>query len=557
MRELLIGLCFMLPWCMKGQEDVPYFILPVKHAVKMSGSFGEIRTNHFHGGIDIKSSKGVDGDPIIAAADGYISRVKDAYGGYGKSLYINHDNGYTTVYAHLTRYTPRIDSLVEAQQMASRSHMIDYYAPTGLYPVKQGEVIGYMGNTGHSFGTHLHFEVRETVTEIPVNPYKFGLGASDSKSPKLFRIGIHEMNDQYTDLHVHTYPIQGNKLAHDVIVEHDLVGVSIQAFDQMDGASNLNGIYDIKMYVGDSLYFHHTMDHFAFHHTRYLNTYIDYEEKKKNNNSYTRCYILPGNPLTFYHNLQNKGFLKLPYSARRKVKIVVEDFYHNRSEVNFYIDRKSSGDIIAPSYHKRLVVNKRDTVSIGHASLILHQGSLDRDVLLNYHERKGENKVDLIIGNKYDPVFNPMELNYDVSHIDPILRDKLIILYDTDKKKVSYGGRYENGKFKADLFTMGNFKIVLDTVPPTIQAKNLKTMMPRSGSMRFHVEDNYEPKGNGRDPEMEVFIDGAWKVASFSYISNMLTVPYKELSSGSHWVKVTAIDHSGNMETFYKEFNVQ
>lgn len=147
-----------------------YFTSPVKHTIRLAGTFGELRPNHFHAGIDIKSSAGKVGDLLYAPADGHISRIKIQGGGYGNGMYIEHPNGYTTVYAHLLNYLPEVDEWIKAQQYDREKFEVDLYPTPGQFPFKQGDFIGKMGTSGRSYGPHLHFEVRDTRTQKAINP---------------------------------------------------------------------------------------------------------------------------------------------------------------------------------------------------------------------------------------------------------------------------------------------------------------------------------------------------------------------------------------------------
>lgn len=190
-RILQLSTLLLFLWAFKaphppneGKYPVDYFHAPVSHTLLLSGTFGELRPNHFHAGIDIKSSKGVTGDPVFASADGYISRIKVDESGYGNVLYINHPNGYTTVYAHLDHFNDALESYIKTQQYAKKSFEVDLTPEQGVFSVLQGEQLGVMGNSGSSNGAHLHFEVRETNSQKPVNPLLLASASPITLSPK-------------------------------------------------------------------------------------------------------------------------------------------------------------------------------------------------------------------------------------------------------------------------------------------------------------------------------------------------------------------------------------
>lgn len=220
-----------------------YFRSPVKHGLRLSGTFGELRSNHFHAGIDIKSSRGAVGDAIVAAADGYISRIQENAGGYGKALYITHPNGFTTVYCHLRDYTPTINEYVKSEQYARQTFALNLFPQPNQFPVKKGEKIGELGNTGSSGGPHLHFEIRDTETEEAINPLLFGFNVADNRVPRLHQIRVYELNEKRETLGARTFDLVSTKQGYTVrgkviSVNSDKVGVALKAYDHMNGVTN-------------------------------------------------------------------------------------------------------------------------------------------------------------------------------------------------------------------------------------------------------------------------------------------------------------------------------
>ncbi|HHB80117.1 MAG TPA: M23 family metallopeptidase [Saprospiraceae bacterium] len=172
------------------------FRSPIKYPISLSGTYGELRPNHFHAGIDIKSPNGQSGADIVAAADGYVSRIKVRSGGYGNAIYMNHPNGYTTVYGHLSKFGPQIARYVKKKQYQKESFSVDLHPPSDMFRFHKGDVIGFMGNTGTSSGPHLHFEIRDRRTEEPLNALRFGLPVKDDLPPKLHKLKTYFLDDQ-------------------------------------------------------------------------------------------------------------------------------------------------------------------------------------------------------------------------------------------------------------------------------------------------------------------------------------------------------------------------
>ena len=190
-QMLLIRLYLLIPFIFSALISAPqnksFFTSPLKIPVLLSANFGELRIDHYHSGLDIKT-QGVTGKEVIAAADGYIYRISISPGGFGNTLYIRHPNGYSTVYGHLDRFIPEVDEYIKTMQYEKKSFLITAFPPGERFPVKKGDLIAYSGNSGGSAGPHLHYEIRESETEIPINPLLFDFGTTDNIAPVIEKL---------------------------------------------------------------------------------------------------------------------------------------------------------------------------------------------------------------------------------------------------------------------------------------------------------------------------------------------------------------------------------
>ena len=248
----------------------------------LSGTFGELRSNHFHAGIDLKT-KGVEGLNIYSIADGYISRIKVSSFGYGKVIYITHYDGNTSVYAHLKEFSHKIDSIVKIEQYKNKKFEIDYYLKKDAIKVKQKEIIGKSGNSGSSAGAHLHFEIRDSKTQKPINPLYFDFKIKDEIKPDIKKIKIYN----FKNINKHqTFDIikteKNNYSINDTLLTDGDFGIGISTYDKSNYAYNKNGVYSIKLYVDEKLKFHFIADTLNFITTRFINAHIDYQEKIQN-----------------------------------------------------------------------------------------------------------------------------------------------------------------------------------------------------------------------------------------------------------------------------------
>ena len=554
---ICIGLCFFSASI--GQDTLLFdeeFISPVDHKIKLAGSFGELRANHFHAGIDIKSSRGEEGDTIMATLSGYVSRIKIQRGSYGQVLYIDHPNGYTSVYAHLQRFAPKLQSFITERQLQNKSYEIDIYPEKGDFQFAQGEMVGLMGNTGRSYGPHLHFEIRKTDNEIPENPYLHNIGPEDTRPPLLYAVEAHGLNNEHLKIwsKSHATNQEGAKGPVTFEVPAWRAGMAIQTFDLMDGASNKNGIYSIEMKVDDSTYYMHVMDRVGFHHSKYINSHVDYAEKKRNNRTLTKCYVSPGNELEFYPEIINSGEIKLYKDRVRRIEFIIKDYLDNTTIYKCNLKRREpkEGEILQPVFQKHLVQGKATKVKLGSCHFFFPANSLDRNTYLNYEENKENTRISFKINENTQPLFSYPVVSIPMIGVeDSMLHDKVVLVYEG---KSSYGGHVENDSLRVRIGAFGEYAVEMDTIPPTIDVGSFLANAKGKPYFRFAIYDNYESAGYTDDIKYDVYIDGQWTIASLKALGNILIVPLDELQSGNHTIKLRVEDAVGNVKLWEREF---
>src|ERR1043165_6921117 len=283
-----------------AQENYPKndFRSPVDTAISLAGNFGEIRPNHFHAGFDIRTN-GREGMPVYAVADGYVSRIKISAYGYGKALYISHPNGYTTVYGHLRELDSDIGLFLKKLQYAKQAFEVDTLLSPGVLPVKKGELIALSGNTGGSQEPHLHFEVRDSKTEMPINPYLFGYRIADTVKPRITQLAVYPMDGQSTvngkHLSKKIAPVYKKGkytfLKGDTITVSGNIGFGIECYDTENRAASRNAVYSIELQSGGKRVFYYEMKQFSFENSRYVNAHIDYASKQKHDTKIKKCFL--------------------------------------------------------------------------------------------------------------------------------------------------------------------------------------------------------------------------------------------------------------------------
>ncbi|WP_354357601.1 M23 family metallopeptidase [Pedobacter sp. UYP30] len=305
----------------------------------LAGSFGELRANHFHSGIDFRTNQR-EGYPVYAVADGYISRLRVQNSGFGQALYINHPNGYTSVYGHLQRFSPKIAAIVKNLQYQGKTFELDNYPNETLIPIRKGEVIAYSGNRGSSGGPHLHFEIRDSKTEETINPQFFGIIIPDNIPPVIHGLYFYRLNGRHFDQNIpkQSIPIigsNGNYSSKAVLNLSGEIGFGIVATDRHNGKSGTNGVYSIQLQVDGKTVFTSALERFAFENSRAVNAHIDYPSYLKTRVKIQKSFVEPGNPLQIYSNLVNGGRILFTNGETHQLKYIVTDATGNASVVQF------------------------------------------------------------------------------------------------------------------------------------------------------------------------------------------------------------------------------
>lgn len=325
----------------KGAE----FLFPMKPGQQnyLSGTMGELRPNHFHAGIDIKTF-GAIGWPVKATKDGYISRIKVSASGYGNALYVTHPSGRTSVYAHLSKFTPEIEEYVLEQHYQQKSFELNLFPSKSQFSFKKGEVIAYSGNSGSSMGPHLHFEVRDAY-QVPLNPLLFGFDEiQDNLPPNIRQIALTTAAKDARiegSFGAYTYNVvrqsNGKYNLRDIIKAKGRLALSVDVIDKLDGAHNPCGIYEMETFLDGEKIYQYTIDKVSFADSRYINLHIDYPLYAKGVGKFHRAHVIDGNTLPLYSNLKRNGYIFINDTLMHDVRVVTKDIHGNTSELTFQI----------------------------------------------------------------------------------------------------------------------------------------------------------------------------------------------------------------------------
>ncbi len=543
-----------------------FFIAPLDPPLALTGSFGEVRSNHFHSGIDLGTEE-EEGVPVMAAADGYISRIKIAPDGYGKALYVTHSNGYVTVYGHLQKFMAQLNSYVRRIQYEKQTFELDINLKPEEFIVKQRDVIAYSGSTGSAEGPHVHFEIRDEKTEEPINPLLFGLPLKDTIAPELHFIRVFPKRENgilnKTDsaityeltLENGVYKIFDNEIP----MVYGSVGFGFDATDYADSNMSTIGIYSSELYVDGKQVFSTKYDRFNFNDTRYANAHIDYALEKYEGMKIERCHRLPGDKMNIYGDPLQTGFINFTENGSHQVKVVVKDFNGNTSFVQFTVTTnetlRGKPYVQRPAGTIRVTYDKGLSIQKSKLEVSIPDGAFYEDFDFQEQASKSAYYSDIFtIGNFNEPLQLPMTIGIKPnSEIPDSLKIKAVIAKMSDEGTlVTIGNLWNEKMLYAKTYEFGNFAIVLDTVPPSVEKyyvpADMNTMY--GGVVQIRVKDNLSKIRNYSGK-----INGKWHLFEYDKKNDLLIANVESMDvNETHPIELTVTDESGNTTVWKSTF---
>lgn len=538
----------------KSEYPQDYFISPLKIPLSLAGTFAELRGSHFHSGIDIRTNERT-GYAVIAPADGYISRIKvQAFGG-GKNLYIVHPNGYTTVYMHLKSYAGKIEQFVQDYQYKNECYTFDYSFKKPSIYVHQGDTIAFSGESGAAQGPHLHFEIRDTKTERPINPLLFGLNIPDTTAPNILNFAITPNNNGIIEGSPSTKIIS---LADTNFKEGDTIyclgdmSFSILAYDASYNSSLRNGVWKTELFVDTTLIFSHHIETFSFNDYGFVDATINYPLYITTGKRYLHSKKMAGCFLPFNYYL-NDGILNVQTDSIYKISWRVTDLNNNSTVYSFYlkgiydVNMQLNGRL---SLNDRLFeYSKANIYKAQDGSLFsFPQGSLYEDIVFSAYKTKGKYSDIHHIHTVYEPVRKKFFVKIKPYRIDTTLKTKyLIVKINSKGYKSSAGGKLVGNYVRTTTGDFGTFTVWIDTVAPKIKNvnfKNNKRLSKHQKTLKVKITDNLSGINT-----YKAYLNGKWVLMEYDGKHAMLTYFIDDkLKDGKNVLEIAVTDAKNNIK---------
>lgn len=560
MKNIILILLFA-SFTSSAQNKYPtnYFRSPLDISLHLSGTFGELRNNHFHAGVDIKTKRRT-GFPVYATADGYVSRIKVAIWGYGKVIYISHPNGYTSVYAHLSKFGDGIQEYVKNIQYQKES-----YETGNIYPaeneitVKKGQVIAFTGRTGGFVAPHLHYEIRDTKTEHIINPLLFGLKIKDSIAPrinKLIAYPIGEGSRINRSVKKQTLAIKKDSLNNyrtNRISASGSIGFGINVYDLLGKELNKNGVYSIEMKVNGKRHYYHDVETFSFAESKYINLLIDYPYFATYKNRIQKTFREKETKLSIYEDLVKDGFVDVKEGFSYKVEIIAKDFKGNRSSVKIPIIGVKSESILLQekdTTNYKILKNKFQKFTEGGVTVAFPKNTFYKDIFIDF-------SVNGKLATIHKPTI-PLNKSFTITFDSTMYRKSEvnnIYIANINNKKYPY---YQNTRKREDkLFTttktLGKYTLLIDNELPKIYNLNFKNnnWISKLNYLTIKISDT-----QSGIKSYEAFIDDEWILMEYDVKKKKLSYNFsdKKLVGSKHIFKLVVSDNVGNTNTYNATF---
>ena len=522
---------------------------PIDLPLNLSGTFGEFRSSHFHYGLDVTTNK-KSGYNVYSIDSGSIVRINVSTSGYGKVLYINHPNGLTSIYAHLKEFSPKIQKYIKTQQYLNKSYSVQKFFNNGEIKVNKGDIIGYTGNTGGSSGPHLHFEIRDTKSQNPINPLSFNYKYDDSNRPIIKSLYVFDEDDIFKKGNPKQYEIKkinDSLYIADKIIYSNKIGIGIEVYDrQSKNNYNRNGVYEVKMFLDSVLNFSYKMDKINIDESVFRKIFYDYSLLKTKKKRIQKVYYPPNSKLNFLNHNVNTGIFESSDKDEKDVLLEVSDWNNNKSYLNFKIEGNTSNLLEKSIDGIEIETSQKYMIKKNNVEIVFNKNSFFNNVALNIKSQNDTLKI--------DEDLYPLRRSYNIKIFKQV--------EDSIKKRQSFIGLInKNGKlsylktsnkdnfFSVNSSNLGSFTLSRDSINPEIKALNFSLNKDISNQKTIRLRINDKTSGI---KSYNVLINNKWALFEYEPKSNLIfhNIDDGIIENGENKITIKVIDGVGNKTEF-------
>ena len=524
---------------------------PLDIPLLLSGNFGELRGSHFHAGLDIKT-QGRQGFPVKSILAGSIRRIRVTVTGYGKALYIDHADGTTSVYAHLQKFAPKIEQIIKERQYKKEKFLIQSYFKTNELTVEQGEVIGYSGNTGGSLGPHLHFELRNTKAQTPLNPLKLGYDIQDTQRPVIRGMYRYDLNDPRHKKKNKIRLIRKNDSTYTSSIQSwsGKTGIGLRMYDRQDLSYNKNGVYQIAVRLNGKEMIQYTLDKISFDDGKFISTLIDYKTYATESIRIQKLYRDLPYGFSFLPKDAPNGILNFEAGRSYQLQIILEDFHGNKTYVESYIEGKK--EVATDKEKKEQIAENTVNPELDYLFEFENQEVyLPKNTFFEPVDFKiRATKDSLFVGSKTDALQRTFEIQFKTPEVDSLATNPWSIARLNKKKKLDYVYSVaKDGKRISKGGIPGTYVLTKDSLAPSITSLNFKPKqwLSNYAFLKLKIEDDFSGIKSYKGT-----INGKWILLEHEPKNNTLTFAFDDIDFDQSQLDfiLEVEDQQGNNSTY-------